>query len=334
MVKKNLVFSGVQPTGNLHLGNYLGALKNFVSLQKEMECIYCVVDLHAITTFQNPMELKNNVLETVASFLATGLDPNKSVIFNQSSVTGHAELAWILNCVSRIGWLNRMTQFKDKAGSDKEKASVGLYVYPNLMAADILLYKATHVPVGADQKQHLELSRDIAQKFNKDFNCKDFFPLPEPLIPKNISRVMSLRDGTKKMSKSEESDYSRINLKDSPDEITKKIKKAKSDSEEIPDNLKSLENKPESLNLINIFAEISKNSLENVLNEMSGKEYSFLKTKLTDLIISEIGPVGQEINKLLKDKSHLEKVLKKGKEKANIIAEENIKNIREKVGLI
>ena len=334
MIKKNLVFSGVQPTGNLHLGNYLGALKNFVSLQKEMECIYCVVDLHAITTFQNPMELKNNVLETVASFLATGLDPNKSVIFNQSSVTGHAELAWILNCVSRIGWLNRMTQFKDKAGSDKEKASVGLYVYPNLMAADILLYKATHVPVGADQKQHLELSRDIAQKFNKDFNCKDFFPLPEPLIPKNISRVMSLRDGTKKMSKSEESDYSRINLKDSPDEITKKIKKAKSDSEEIPDNLKSLENKPESLNLINIFAEISKNSLENVLNEMSGKEYSFLKTKLTDLIISEIGPVGQEINKLLKDKSHLEKVLKKGKEKANIIAEENIKNIREKVGLI
>ena len=334
MVKKNLVFSGVQPTGNLHLGNYLGALKNFVTLQKEMECIYCVVDLHAITTFQNPMELKNNVLETVASFLATGLDPNKSLIFNQSSVSGHAELAWILNCVSRIGWLNRMTQFKDKAGSDKEKASVGLYVYPNLMAADILLYKATHVPVGADQKQHLELSRDIAQKFNKDFNCKDFFPLPEPLIPKNISRVMSLRDGTKKMSKSEESDYSRINLKDSPDEISKKIKKAKSDSEEIPDNLKSLENKPESLNLINIFAEISKNSLENVLNEMSGKEYSFLKTKLTDLIISEIGPVGHEINKLLKDKLYLEKVLKKGKEKANIIAEENIKNIREKVGLI
>ena len=334
MVKKNLVFSGVQPTGNLHLGNYLGALKNFVSLQKEMECIYCVVDLHAITIFQNPIDLKNNVLETVASFLATGLDPNKSIIFNQSSVSGHAELAWIFNCVSRIGWLNRMTQFKDKAGSDKEKASVGLYVYPNLMAADILLYKATHVPVGADQKQHLELSRDIAQKFNNDFNCKDFFPLPEPLIPKNISRVMSLRDGTKKMSKSEESDYSRINLKDSPDEITKKIKKAKSDSEEIPDNLKSLEKKPESLNLINIFAEISKNNLENVLNEMSGKDYSFLKTKLADLIISEIGPVGQEIKKLLEDKSHLEKVLKKGKEKASIIAEENIKNIREKVGLI
>ena len=241
MRNKKLVFSGVQPTGNLHLGNYLGALKNFVSLQNEMECIYCVVDLHAITTFQQPNELRNNVLETVASFLATGLSPDKSIIFNQSSVPGHTELAWILNCVSRIGWLNRMTQFKDKAGSDKEKASVGLYIYHNLMAADILLYKATHVPVGADQKQHLELSRDIAQKFNNDFNCKDFFPIPEPLIPKKVSRVMSLRDGTKKMSKSEESDFSRINLKDSADEIIKKIKKAKSDSEPIPDNLKNLE---------------------------------------------------------------------------------------------
>ena len=334
MVKKNLVFSGVQPTGNLHLGNYLGALKNFVSLQKEMECIYCVVDLHAITTFQNPMELKNNVLETVASFLATGLDPNKSVIFNQSSVSGHAELAWILNCVSRIGWLNRMTQFKDKAGSDKEKASVGLYVYPNLMAADILLYKATHVPVGADQKQHLELSRDIAQKFNKDFNCKDFFPLPEPLIPKNISRVMSLRDGTKKMSKSEESDYSRINLKDSADEIVKKIKKAKSDSESIPDNLKSLEKKPEALNLLNIYSEVSKINLEKALKEMAGKEYSFIKSKLADLLVSEISPVGKEINKLMNDKAYLLQILKKGTEKASIKAEENLKNIREKVGLI
>ena len=334
MSKKKLVFSGVQPTGNLHLGNYLGALKNFVSLKKEMECIYCVVDLHAITVFQNPKELKNNVLETVASFLATGLNPEKSVIFNQSSVSGHAELAWIFNCVSRIGWLNRMTQFKDKAGSDKEKASVGLYIYPNLMASDILLYKATHVPVGADQKQHLELSRDIAQKFNNDFNCKDFFPLPEPLIPKNVSRIMSLRDGTKKMSKWEESDYSRINLKDNADEISKKIKKAKSDSEQIPDSLKLLENKPEALNLINIYSEISKTSLEKVLNEMSGKEYSFLKTKLTELLISEITPVGKEIEKLLGDKSHLLKILEKGREKANIIAEENLKNIREKVGLI
>ena len=334
MNKKKLVFSGVQPTGNLHLGNYLGALKNFVSLQKEMDCIYCVVDLHAITTFQNPNQLRNNVLETVASFVATGLDPFKSIIFNQSAVSGHAELAWILNCISRIGWLNRMTQFKDKAGSDKEKASVGLYIYPNLMAADILLYKATHVPVGADQKQHLELSRDIAQKFNNDFNCKDFFPLPEPLIPKNVSRVMSLRDGNKKMSKSEESDYSRINLKDSADEINKKIKKAKSDSDQIPDNLKNLEKKPEALNLINIYAEISKSTLEKVINEMSGKEYSFLKKKLAELLINEIEPVGKEIKKLLGDKSFLENILKKGKEKANIIAEENLKNVREKVGLI
>ena len=334
MSNKKLVFSGVQPTGNLHLGNYLGALKNFVSLQKEMECIYCVVDLHAITVFQDPKHLHDNVLETTASFLATGLDPNKSIIFNQSSVSGHAELAWILNCVSRIGWLNRMTQFKDKAGSDKEKASVGLYIYPNLMAADILLYKATHVPVGADQKQHLELSRDIAQKFNKDFNCKDFFPMPEPLISKNISRIMSLRDGTKKMSKSEESDYSRINLKDTADEIIKKIKKAKSDSDSIPGELKLLKDKPEALNLLTIYSELTKNNLEKIISEMAGKEYSFLKTKLAEALISEITPVGKEIQKLLKDKSHIKGVLKKGSEKANIIAEENLKIIREKVGLI
>jgi tryptophanyl-tRNA synthetase len=299
-----------------------------------MNCIYCVVDLHAITTFQNPNELKNNILETTASFLAMGLDPNKNIIFNQSAVSGHSELAWIFNCVSKIGWLNRMTQFKDKAGSDKEKASVGLYIYPNLMAADILLYKATHVPVGADQKQHLELSRDIAQKFNKDFNCQGFFPLPEPLILKNISRVMSLRDGTKKMSKSEESDYSRINLKDGPDEIVKKIKKAKSDSEPIPDNLKSLEKKPEALNLLNIYSEISKMNLEKVLKEMAGKEYSYIKTKLADILVSEICPVGKKIIKLMNDKAYLVDILKKGSEKASIKAEENLKNIREKVGLI
>ena len=334
MSKKKIVFSGVQPTGNLHLGNYLGALKNFVSLQNKMQCIYCVVDLHAITTFQKPDELKKNVLETVASFLAAGLNSDKSIIFNQSAVSGHAELSWILNCVSRVGWLNRMTQFKDKAGFDKEKASVGLYIYPNLMAADILLYKATHVPVGADQKQHLELSRDIAQKFNNDFNCKDFFPLPEPLIQKNLSRVMSLRDGTKKMSKSQESDYSRINLQDSADEIIKKIKKAKSDSKQIPDSLKDLQNKPEAFNLINIYSEISKINLEKVMNEMSGKEYSFLKTKLAEVLVSEITPIGKEIKKLLQDMSYLETILKKGKKKANIIAEENLKIIREKVGLI
>ena len=307
MSNKNLVFSGVQPTGNLHLGNYLGALKNFVSLQKEMECIYCVVDLHAITVFQKPSELHDNVLETTASFLATGLDPNKSIIFNQSSVSGHAELAWILNCVSKIGWLNRMTQFKDKAGSDKEKASVGLY---------------------------MELSRDIAQKFNNDFNCENFFPLPEPLISKNISRVMSLRDGKKKMSKSEESNYSRINLKDTPDEINKKIKKAKSDSEPIPENLKLLEKKPEALNLLTIYSELSKQNIDKVLNEMAGKEYSLLKTKLAEMLINEITPVGKEIKKLLDDKSHLKAVLKKGSAKAHKIAEENLKNIRDKVGLI
>jgi len=334
MSDKKLVFSGVQPTGNLHLGNYLGALKNFVSLQKETNCVYCVVDLHAITTFQNPKELKNNILETTAGFLATGLDPNKSIIFNQSSVPAHSELAWIFNCVSRVGWLNRMTQFKDKAGSDKEKASVGLYIYPNLMAADILLYKATHVPVGADQKQHLELTRDIAHKFNKEFNCKDFFPLPEPLILKNISRVMSLRDGTKKMSKSEESDYSRINLKDTPEEIVKKIKKAKSDSESIPDNIKSLEKKPEALNLLTIYSEVSKINMEKTLKEMSGKEYSYLKTKLADLLVSEISPIGKEIIKLMNDKPYLTKILKKGTEKAKIKAEENLKNIRDKIGLI
>ena len=334
MSNKKLVFSGVQPTGNLHLGNYLGALKNFVSLQKEMECIYCVVDLHAITVFQKPKELNNNVLETTASFLASGLNPEKSIIFNQSSVSGHAELAWILNCVSRIGWLNRMTQFKDKAGTDKEKASVGLYIYPNLMAADILLYKATHVPVGADQKQHLELCRDIAQKFNNDFNCENFFPLPEPLIPKNISRVMSLRDGTKKMSKSEESNYSRINLKDTADEISMKIKKAKSDSEPIPEQTKSLQKKPEALNLLTIYSELTKSNIEKTLLEMAGKEYSFLKKNLTEVLISEITPVGKEIKKLLEDKSYLKSILKKGTEKASIIAEENLKNIREKVGLI
>tara|TARA_B100001250_G_scaffold378059_1_gene367624 strand:- start:278 stop:1282 length:1005 start_codon:yes stop_codon:yes gene_type:complete len=334
MSDKKLVFSGVQPTGNLHLGNYLGALKNFVLLQNQMNCIYCVVDLHAITIFQKPSELKNNILETTASFLAMGLDPNKSIIFNQSAVSAHSELAWIFNCVSKIGWLNRMTQFKDKAGSDKEKANVGLYIYPNLMAADILLYKATHVPVGADQKQHLELSRDIAQKFNKDFNCNGFFPLPEPLILKNISRVMSLRDGTKKMSKSEESDYSRINLKDSPDEIVKKIKKAKSDSKPIPENLKSLEKKPEALNLLNIYSDVSKINLDKALEEMAGKEYSYLKNKLADILVSEVCPVGKEIIKLMNDKAYLVGILKKGSEKANIQAEENLKNIREKVGLI
>jgi tryptophanyl-tRNA synthetase len=334
METKKLVFSGVQPTGNLHLGNYLGALKNFVLLQKEMDCIYCVVDLHAITVFQDPKKLKNNILETTASFMASGLNADKSIIFNQSSVSGHAELAWILNCISRIGWLNRMTQFKDKAGSDKEKASVGLYIYPNLMAADILLYRSTHVPVGADQKQHLELSRDIAQKFNSDFNCQNFFPLPEPLIQKKISRIMSLRDGNKKMSKSEESDYSRINLKDSEDEIVKKIKKAKTDSTPIPDNEKALDQRHEALNLLNIYAEITGKTLSEVLKDMSGKEFSFLKSKLSEALVEIICPIGRKIKQLMDDKAYLEEILKKGKEKASIKSEENLKKIREIVGLL
>jgi tryptophanyl-tRNA synthetase len=333
MNKNKLVFSGVQPTGNLHLGNYLGALKNFVALQSQTECIYCVVDMHAITVFQDPKELKNNILETTAGFLATGLDYKKSIIFNQSSVSGHAELAWIFNCVARIGWLNRMTQFKDKAGKDKEKASVGLYIYPNLMAADILLYKATHVPVGADQKQHLELCRDIAQKFNKDFK-KDVFPIPEPLIQKNISRVMSLRDGTKKMSKSEDSSYSRIDLKDSADDIIKKIKKAKSDSSSIPDNLKDLEKKPEALNLINIYSDLSGISLEQVLNEVKGKDYSYLKNKLSEVLVEVICPIGKKIKNLLEDKSYLEKVLKEGTEKARDLAVHNLKEVQNAVGFI
>jgi tryptophanyl-tRNA synthetase len=332
MNKNKLVFSGVQPTGNLHLGNYLGALKNFVKLQQETDCIYCVVDLHAITIFKEPQELRNNILETIAGFIATGLNPKKSIIFNQSSVSEHAELAWIFNCVSRVGWLNRMTQFKDKVGKDKEKASVGLYIYPNLMAADILLYKATHVPVGADQKQHLELSRDIAQKFNTDFQ-NNYFPLPEPLIQKNISRVMSLRDGTKKMSKSDISEFSRIDLKDSPDDILKKIKKAKSDSEPIPDNLKELEAKPEALNLVNIYSDLTESSLDKNLNEFKGKEYSLLKTKLSESLVEVISPIGKEINKLMSDKSYLEKVMQEGTVKAKKIANFNLNEIRNIVGL-
>ncbi len=332
--KNKLVFSGVQPTGNLHLGNYLGAIKNFVSLQKEMKCIYCVVDLHAITVYQDPKTLKENIFETTAGFIASGLNPEKSIIFNQSSVSGHAELAWILNCVARVGWLNRMTQFKDKAGADKEKASVGLYIYPNLMAADILLYKATHIPVGADQKQHLELSRDIAQKFNNDYKVENFFPIPEPLIQKKISKVMSLRDGNKKMSKSDESEYSRIDLKDSPEEIVKKIKKAKTDSAPFPENEDELNKRPEALNLINIYSDITNLSVKKVLNDFRGKDFSKLKKNLSDAIVASICPIGDEIKKLMKDKGFLTSVLKKGKENANKKAEENLKKIREIIGLL
>ena len=331
---KDLVFSGVQPTGNLHLGNYLGAMKNFVELQKKTNCIYSIVDLHAITVFQDPKELNNSILETVAGFIACGLDFKKSIIFNQSSVSEHAELAWIFNCVSRLGWLNRMTQFKEKAGTNKENASVGLYVYPNLMAADILLYKATHVPVGDDQKQHLELCRDIANKFNNDFGSSEFFPIPEPLIHKNFSRVMSLRDGKKKMSKSEESDYSRINLQDSEDEIEKKIKKAKTDSSVIPSDKKDLEKRPEALNLLNIYSSITSSTLEKTLKEMEGKDFSQFKKKLTDVLIATICPIGKKIKQLNKDKVQLVSILREGSVKAKTIAGKNLKEIKEIVGFI
>ena len=330
---KKKVFSGVQPTGNLHLGNYLGAIKNFVDLQNKFECIYCIVDLHAITNRQDPKELKSNVLETTASFIASGLNPEKNIIFNQASVSAHSELAWIFNCVARIGWMNRMTQFKEKAGANKENASVGLLVYPNLMAADILIYKATHVPVGEDQKQHLELTRDIAKKFNNDFQCEDYFPIVEPVIPKEISRVMSLRDGEKKMSKSEDSDQSRINLKDDKDLIDQKIKKAKTDSEPIPSEINGLKNRYEAKNLISIYASLNNISIEKVLKEFSGKNFSTFKGKLSESLIERICPIGNEMKKLLKDQKYLSEILQKGSKKADLIAKNNLKEIYEIIGL-
>ena len=330
---KKRVFSGVQPTGNLHLGNYLGAIKNFVDLQNKFECIYCVVDLHAITNHQNPKDLESNTLETIASFVASGLSVEKNIIFNQASVSAHSELAWIFNCVARIGWMDRMTQFKEKAGSNKENASVGLLVYPNLMAADILIYKATHVPVGGDQKQHLELTRDIAKKFNNDFKCKDYFPIVEPLIPKEISRVMSLRDGTKKMSKSEASDYSRINLKDEKDIIDQKIKKAKTDNNPIPSDISELEKRQEAANLISIYASINNLKISEVLKDFGGKNFSTFKRNLSESIVEKICPIGKEIKKLLNDKNYLNTTLEKGAKKADLIAKNNLKEIYKIIGL-
>ena len=284
------IFSGVQPTGNLHLGNYLGAIKNFVALQneKDNECVYCVVDLHAITVKQDPNILKDNIRETTAAFLASGLDYKKSIIFNQSLVPAHSEGSWILGCIARMGWLNRMTQFKEKAGKDKEKVSVGLYIYPILMAADILLYDSTHVPVGEDQKQHLELSRDIAQKFNLDFKSPDFLKAPEPLIQKNFARIMSLKDGTKKMSKSEISDLSRINLMDDKDQIINKIKKAKTDTLPLPSKIEELDKRPEAKNLIGIYSSLMNNTLQKSIDEFAGKNFSEFKEKLSDVIVNEI----------------------------------------------
>jgi tryptophanyl-tRNA synthetase len=330
---KNRILSGVQPTGNLHLGNYLGAIKNFVKLQKEYECYFMLADLHSITVFQDPKQLRENIIETAAVFLACGLDPKKNVIFCQSSVAGHSELAWIFNCVARIGWLNRMTQFKEKAGSNKEKASVGLYSYPTLMAADILLYKATHVPVGEDQKQHLELCRDIAVKFNNDFNCKDFFTLPEPIITKEVARIMSLKDGTKKMSKSDESEASRINLTDTEEDIVQKIRKAKTDNELIPYTESKLADRPEARNLINIFSILSGTTIEKTLKELSGKNFSELKNRLSEVLIKEIVPIGKKIKEFKKDTEAIKKILKSGSEKANIESQKTIKEVHKIVGL-
>ncbi len=330
---KNRILSGVQPTGNLHLGNYLGAIKNFVKLQKDYECYFMLADLHSITVFQDPKQLRENIIETAAVFLACGLDPKKNVIFCQSSVAGHSELAWIFNCVARIGWLNRMTQFKEKAGSNKEKASVGLYSYPTLMAADILLYRATHVPVGEDQKQHLELCRDIALKFNNDFNCKDFFTLPEPIITKEVARIMSLKDGTKKMSKSDESEASRINLTDSEEDIIQKIKKAKTDNDLIPDAESKLVDRPEARNLVNIFSILNGSTIEKTLKQLSGKNFSELKNKLSDILIKEILPIGKKIKEFKKDTETIKKILKSGSEKANIESQKTIKEVHKILGL-
>ena len=333
MPQKN-IFSGVQPTGNLHLGNYIGAIKNFVKLQSENDskCIYCVVDLHAITTKQDPQKLKDNILETTAVFLASGIDPGKSIIFNQSMVPAHSEGTWILSCIARMGWLNRMTQFKEKAGKDKEKASVGLYIYPILMAADILLYDATHVPVGEDQKQHLELTRDIAQKFNTDFKVQDFFKIPDPLIQEKFSRIMSLKDAKNKMSKSDPSDASRINLTDTEEQIQNKIKKAKTDTKSFPENEKDLNKRPEIQNLIGIYSSLKSQKITDTINEFQGKNFSNFKEKLSEVVIENISPISKEISKLKSDKGHILQVLKDGSEKAEAIASEKVKKIKEIIG--
>jgi tryptophanyl-tRNA synthetase len=341
------VFSGVQPTGNLHLGNYLGAIVNFVKLQETHNCIYCVVDLHAITmpaeVWGGPVELARNTREVTAAFIASGIDPKKHIVFNQSQVSGHAELTWIFNCVARIGWLNRMTQFKEKAGKDRENASIGLYDYPVLMAADILLYRATHVPVGEDQKQHLELSRDIAQKFNNDFgdsirnhgaNDGLFFPLPEPLITGPATRVMSLRDGTKKMSKSDASDYSRINLTDDADTIAQKIRKAKTDPEPLPSEEKGLEARPEADNLVGIFAALAGRSKQEVLRDFGGGQFSSFKNALVELCVTRLAPIATEMKRLTADPAHVDAILIDGAERAGKIAHETMQKTKDIVGFV
>ncbi|HKF99529.1 MAG TPA: tryptophan--tRNA ligase [Xanthobacteraceae bacterium] len=342
MAFKERVFSGVQPTGNLHLGNYLGAIVKFVALQERYDCIYCVVDLHAITVWQDPAELPRNIREVTAAFLACGIDPAKHIIFNQSQVAEHAELAWIFNCIARIGWLNRMTQFKEKAGKDRENASVGLYAYPCLMAADILAYQATHVPVGEDQKQHLELARDIAQKFNNDFAASihahgygdAFFPLTEPVIQGPATRVMSLRDGTKKMSKSDASDQSRINLSDEDDVIAQKIRKAKTDPEPLPHDPAGLAGRPEAENLVGIYAGLADITPAVVLEKFGGAQFSTFKAALIELLVARLGPVRAELKRLLHDPAYIDSVLADGSQRAQAIAAETMKAVKDIVGLV
>jgi tryptophanyl-tRNA synthetase len=342
MAFKQRVFSGVQPTGNLHLGNYLGAITKFVALQEKYDCIYCVVDMHAITVWQEPQDLSHATREVTAAFLACGIDPKQHIIFNQSQVAEHAELAWVFNCVARLGWLNRMTQFKEKAGKDRENVSVGLYAYPNLMAADILVYRATHVPVGEDQKQHLELARDIAQKFNVDYASsihshgygEAFFPLPEPIIQGPATRVMSLRDGSKKMSKSEPSDYSRINLTDDADAIAQKIRKAKTDPEPLPSEEKGLEPRPEADNLVGIYAALNETTKAQVLGEFGGAQFSTFKTALVDLAVAKLGPIGAEMKKLTQDPVYIDSILADGSARAQVIAAETMKAVKDIVGFV
>jgi tryptophanyl-tRNA synthetase len=329
-----LVLSGMQPTNTLHLGNYLGALKNWVRMQSEMDCLFCVVDMHAITVWQDPAELARATREVTAAYIAGGIDPSRSPVFNQAQVPEHAELAWIFNCVARLGWLDRMTQFKEKSGKHKERSSVGLYTYPVLMAADILVYKATHVPVGEDQRQHLELARDIAQKFNNDYGAVDFFPLPEPVITGPGTRVMSLRDGTKKMSKSDESDYSRINLTDDADTIAQKIRKAKTDPAPLPETEKELEGRPEAENLFNIYAALSDQPRAAVIAQFAGKQFSEFKNALAELAVAQITPVAAEMRRLLADPAEIDRTLKVGAQKARAIAAPIVAEVKRLVGFM
>jgi tryptophanyl-tRNA synthetase len=329
--KKGRIFSGVQPTGNLHLGNYLGAIKNWIALQDDFECIYCVVDLHAITVPQDPSMLRRSISEVAACLIASGINPEKSILFNQSRVPQHAELAWVFNCVARLGWLNRMTQFKEKAGKNRENATVGLYAYPTLMAADILAYKATHVPVGEDQKQHLELTRDIAAAFNSMFDS-EFFPQPEPQIQAAAARVMSLRDGNSKMSKSDISDATRINLTDSADDIAQKIKRAKTDPEVLPTEIAGLAGRPEAANLVGIFAGLSGRSQADVLSEFGGQGFGIFKPALAELAVLQIAPISAEMNKLLEDDAQIDALLEKGAEQAQAIAGPILAEVKKLVG--